>query len=82
MRFGRVSLGPNEEMKEHSNWEFEELIVVVSGTASVFFSGKLEREVARGDFLKIGKNTLHSIKNLGDGTLEYYYVLPDKPEKV
>ncbi len=79
MRFGKVSLMPKEEMKEHSNGEFEELLVVTKGTASVFFAGSLAGEIPSGGHLKIAKNTLHSVKNLGKEKLEYYYVLPDKP---
>lgn len=78
MRFGKVSLRPKEEMKEHSNGEFEELIVVVSGTASIFFAGSSAGEIPSGGHLKIPKNTLHSVKNLGKENVEYYYVLPDK----
>lgn len=77
MKFGKVSLLPNEEMKEHSNGGSEELLVIVEGAALVIFGGS-ENTVRKGEHILIPKETRHSVRNKGKEKLEYYYILPDR----
>jgi mannose-6-phosphate isomerase-like protein (cupin superfamily) len=75
VKFGKVSLAPGEKMKEHSNGESEELLIIVKGTARVFAGGKTA-EISGGESFLIPANTIHAVENIGAGQLEYFYVLP------
>jgi mannose-6-phosphate isomerase-like protein (cupin superfamily) len=77
MKFGKVVLEKGGKMREHSNGDSEELLVVLKGRAVVVL-GKTRKEISGGGHLIIPKSTVHSVENSGKGKLEYYYILPNK----
>ncbi len=71
---GRVELKkPGEETGAHVTEGKEEVIIVLEGTATVFY-GKAKLKVRSGTSLFVGEGVLHNVRNEGRKRLRYVYV--------
>ena len=71
---GRVEIKrPGEETGAHVTEGKEEVIIVLEGTATVYY-GKARLRVREGYSLFIAENVLHNVRNEGRGPLRYVYV--------
>ncbi|MFH1441457.1 MAG: cupin domain-containing protein [Candidatus Omnitrophota bacterium] len=77
MRSGHVNLMQGEEIGEHSTDNKEEAIIILNGKAQVL-SEKSDPITAESECLiYIPANTKHNIKNIGQGVLQYVYVVSE-----
>ena len=71
---GRVEIKkPGEETGAHMTEGKEEVIIVLEGTATVYY-GKARLKVREGYSLFIAENVLHNVRNEGRGPMRYVYV--------
>jgi mannose-6-phosphate isomerase-like protein (cupin superfamily) len=71
---GRVEIKkPGEETGAHVTEGKEEVIIVLEGTATVYY-GKARLKVREGYSLFIAENILHNVRNEGRKPLRYVYV--------
>ena len=71
---GRVEIKePGEETGAHVTGGKEEVLIILEGTATVFF-GKAKLKVPEGASLFIGEGVLHNVRNAGRKRLRYVYV--------
>ncbi len=68
----RVILSPGEEVGEHKTEEREELIIVLSGTASLL-KGDDVIELNEGEAHFIEEGLTHNVRNNSGRVLEYIY---------
>ena len=74
LRAGLMTLKPKESIGEHKTEHKEEVIVILNGSATVYF-GKNEKLMApQNTFVYIPPETLHNVKNSGSKILRYLYV--------
>ncbi len=73
MRSGRVSLEVGQNCGQHSTGEREELLVFLSGQGTLLIGEGEVFEVGQGKVSYIPPNTVHDVKNTGNGTLVYVY---------
>ena len=76
---GRVEIKkPGEETGAHVTEGKEEVIIVLEGTATVYY-GKARLRVREGYSLFIAENVLHNVRNEGRKRLRYVYVRSRAP---
>jgi mannose-6-phosphate isomerase-like protein (cupin superfamily) len=73
MRSGRVYLQPGQACGEHSTKDREEVLVFLSGRGELFIAGKERFNVGEGTISYIPPQTIHDVRNTGDGPLMYVY---------
>ena len=74
LRAGLVSLKPQEAIGEHKTINKEEAIVILKGSALIYFGKDRKMKAGQGVFVYIPPETLHNIKNSGNKILQYLYV--------
>jgi len=75
MRSGRVELAPGDEIGEHSTGDHEEVLVVIEGTGRVCVEGHDPLTIQGGQEAYIPPRSTHNVRNTGEGTLRYIYVV-------
>ena len=75
MRSGRVELAPGEEIGEHSTGRHEEVLVVIDGTGQVHVEGHDPLTIRGGQEAYIPPQSTHNVRNTGEATLRYIYVV-------
>ena len=70
--FAEIAPGGNLTLHYHSP---AEIYVVTSGKGMLNKSGELE-EIKKGDVVYIAANAKHALKNIGNETLEFYWIFP------
>ena len=75
MRSGRVELATGEEIGEHSTGRHEEVLVVIDGTGQVHVEGHDPLTIRGGQEAYIPPQSKHNVRNTGEGTLRYIYVV-------
>lgn len=73
MRSGRVYLQPGQACGEHSTKDREEVLVFLSGRGEMLIAGKERFNVGEGKISYIPPQTIHDVRNTGDGPLVYVY---------
>jgi mannose-6-phosphate isomerase-like protein (cupin superfamily) len=73
MRSGRVYLQPGQACGRHSTKDREELLVFLSGRGELLIAEQERFDVAEGKVSYIPPQTLHDVRNTGDGPLVYVY---------
>jgi mannose-6-phosphate isomerase-like protein (cupin superfamily) len=74
LRSGLVTLKPQELIGEHKTENKEEVIIVLRGSATIYFGRNKKLKAAQNTFVFIPPETLHNVKNSGNKNLQYVYV--------
>jgi len=74
-------LGVGEKSKEHK-MEMQELYYFIQGKGKITIN-KREKEIKEGDVIKIPKNAIQKLENIGKETLKFLMIVnpPYDPEK-
>lgn len=75
MRSGMVKLRPNETVGIHSTGINEELLIILSGKGVFLITGREPVSVEEGQFFYCPPETEHNVKNTGNVSLHYVYVV-------
>jgi len=75
MRSGHVNLMPGQDIGEHSTDNKEEAIIILKGKAQILSEQSDPISAESESLIYIPANTKHNIKNIGQGTLQYVYVV-------
>ena len=74
LRSGLVTLGPRESIGEHKTEKKEEVIVILKGSAVIYYGKNKKIKAPQNTFVYIPPETLHNVKNSGSKMLQYVYV--------
>jgi len=74
LRSGLVILKPRESIGEHKTEKKEEVIVILKGSAVIYFGKSKKIKASQNTFVYIPPEILHNVKNTGSKILRYIYV--------
>ena len=74
LRSGLVTLKPKEFIGEHKTDHKEEVIIILKGSATVYFGKKNKLKAPQNTLVFIPPETTHNIENSGKRILQYVYV--------
>jgi mannose-6-phosphate isomerase-like protein (cupin superfamily) len=74
IKSGHVILKQGEEIGEHSTNDMEEALVVLKGNGQLVINKKENMDFENNVVLYIPPKTIHNIKNIGKGVLEYIFI--------
>ncbi len=74
LRAGLVSLKPQELIGEHKTENKEEALIILKGSATIYFGKNKKIKASRNSFVFIPAETIHNVKNSGNKILQYVYV--------
>ncbi|MDK9698858.1 MAG: cupin domain-containing protein [bacterium] len=74
LRSGFMRIQPGKACEEHSTDGYEELIVLLAGTAKLHHGDSTQTVVA-GQVIYIPPHTKHSLENIGSSDLQYQYIV-------
>ena len=74
LRSGLVTLKPKESIGEHKTEKKEEIIIILNGSATVYYGKRKFVKAVKNTFVYIPPETLHNVKNSGNKILQYVYV--------
>ena len=74
LRAGLVTLKPGELIGEHKTENKEEVIIILKGSATIYFGKNKKLKAAQNSFVYIPPETLHNVENSGSKNLQYVYV--------
>jgi len=75
LKSGLVTLKPGESVGVHVTEAKEEAIIVLKGKACVSYADTGRMTAEANSFVYIPPETKHDVKNIGDGELQYVYVV-------
>ena len=74
IKAGHVILKTGEDIGEHSTNDMEEALVILKGTGQLIINKKDGLDFEDNTVLYVAPQTIHNVKNTGDGTLEYIFI--------
>jgi len=74
LRAGLVTLRPGELIGEHKTTGKEEAIIILEGSAAVYFGKRKKIKTGKNSFVFIPPETAHNVENVGSKKLQYVYV--------
>lgn len=74
LKSGLVTLKPKELIGEHKTENKEEVLIILKGTATIYFGKNKKLNAPKNSFIFIPSETLHNVKNPGSKILQYVYV--------
>lgn len=74
LRSGLVTLKPQELIGGHITASKEEVLIILKGSATVYFGKNKKLKAAKNSLVFIPAETLHNVKNPGSKILQYIYV--------
>jgi len=74
LKSGHVILKKGEEIGEHSTNDLEEALVILKGKGSLLVNSEEEFDFEDNSVLYIPPDTVHNVKNTGNGILEYIFI--------
>jgi len=74
LRSGLVTLRPKESIGEHKTDQKEEVIIILKGSATIYYAKNKKIKAPRNSFTYIPPDTLHNLENSGSKILQYVYV--------
>ena len=74
LRSGLVILKPKELIGEHKTENKEEVIIILKGSATIYFGKNKKLKAVQNTFVFIPSETLHNVENSGNKILQYVYV--------
>lgn len=75
MRSGRVVLEPGENVGEHSTDNYEELVIILSGSGEMVNESGIRSAVTEGQAVYVPPYSKHNVYNTGTSALVYIYVV-------
>ena len=81
MRSGLVQLAPGESVGTHNTEKYEEMLIVMSGSAEMIITNGKKLQIAKGDVAYCPPRTEHNVLNTGTDTLRYIYVVAEAKEQ-
>ncbi len=74
LKAGVVTLRPKESIGEHKTKNKEEVLIILKGSATVYYGRSKRIKAPQNSFVFIPVETLHNVKNPGSKVLQYIYV--------
>ena len=74
IKSGHVILEPGENIGEHTTSGREEVIIILRGSGDVKINKDKILKVSANAVIYIPPETMHDVKNTGEGILEYVFV--------
>nr|MBU1328353.1 cupin domain-containing protein [Candidatus Omnitrophota bacterium] len=74
LKSGHVILKKGEEIGEHSTNDLEEALVILKGKGLLLINSEEEFDFEDNSVLYIPPDTIHNVKNTGNGILEYIFI--------
>ncbi|MDP2043790.1 MAG: cupin domain-containing protein [Candidatus Omnitrophota bacterium] len=74
LRAGLVTLKPGESVGEHKTERKEEVIVILNGSATIYYGKNKKIKAPQNTFAYIAPETTHNVKNSGSKILRYIYL--------
>ncbi|MEK7868117.1 MAG: cupin domain-containing protein [Candidatus Omnitrophota bacterium] len=74
LKSGHVILKKGEEIGEHSTNDLEEALVILKGKGLLLINSEEEFDFEDNSVLYIPPDTVHNVKNTGNGILEYIFI--------
>ncbi len=74
LKAGLVTLKPQELIGEHKTENKEEVLIILKGSAIIYFGKNKKLKARKNTFIFIPPETLHNVKNPGSKILQYVYV--------
>ncbi len=74
LKAGLVALKPKESIGEHKTENKEEVLIILKGSAIVYYGKSKKIKAPKNSFVFIPEQTLHNVENLGNKILQYLYV--------
>ncbi|MDD5128512.1 MAG: cupin domain-containing protein [Candidatus Omnitrophica bacterium] len=71
---GLVALQPGDSIGEHKTENKEEVLVIIKGNATVYYSKDKSIKAGPNTFIYIPPETVHNVKNSGSKILRYVYI--------
>jgi quercetin dioxygenase-like cupin family protein len=75
LRSGCVTLGPGQDVGEHSTGAHEEIVIVLEGQGQACARGRDPLEVRAGQAVYVPPETWHNMRSAGDAPFRYIYVV-------
>jgi mannose-6-phosphate isomerase-like protein (cupin superfamily) len=77
MRSGFIQLSPGKSVGKHNTEKFEEMVIVMNGSAEMLITGGKSLHIEKGDAAYCPPHTEHDVRNAGTDTLRYIYVVAE-----
>jgi len=77
MRSGLVTLAPGKSVGRHNTEKYEEVLIILEGSAAVSVSAGGSIQVPEGYGFYCPPHTEHDVKNIGGGLLRYVYIVAE-----
>jgi len=74
LKAGLVTLKPKESIGEHKTENKEEVLIILKGSATVYYGQGNKIKAHQNSFVFIPPKTLHNVENVGSQILQYLYV--------
>ncbi len=74
LKAGLVTLKSKESIGEHKTDHKEEVIIILKGSATVYFGKNKQLKAAQNTFVFIPPETTHNVENSGKSILQYTYI--------
>ena len=74
LKAGLVTLKPHEVIGEHETEKKEEILIVLKGSATVYYGRDKRIKAPQNSCVFIPPKTRHDVKNFGNKILQYVYV--------
>jgi len=74
LKAGLVTLKSKESIGEHKTENKEEVLIILKGSATIYYSQGKRIKAPKNSFVFIPPETQHNIKNSGSKILQYIYV--------
>ncbi|MCX5699893.1 MAG: cupin domain-containing protein [Candidatus Omnitrophica bacterium] len=74
LRAGLVTLKPKEFIGEHKTENKEEALIILKGSATVYYGRGKRIKASQNSLVFIPPETLHNVKNSGRKILQYVYI--------
>ena len=82
LKSGHVILKKGEEIGEHSTNGIEEALVILKGKGQLVINKKENLDFENHTVLYIPPDTVHNVKNTGNGILEYIFITSNAKQKL
>jgi len=82
IKAGHVILKKGEEIEEHSTNDKEEALVVLKGKGRLVINKKENLDFEDSAVLYVPPETIHNVKNIGKGILEYIFITSNAKQKL
>ena len=82
IKAGHVMLKQGEEIGEHSTNDREEALIILKGKGQLEINKRENLDFKDNAVLYIPPDTIHNVKNIGKGILEYIFITSNVNQKL